>query len=179
MEHLIRCQECGLRHIRPTFSAPAHALASAARRERCNEELGGEMVKEFKAFILRGNVVDLAVGVVIGAAFGTVITSFVTNILTPLITIPGETDFSDLKFAIRTSEFLYGTFINDVVSFLLIGLGVFLVVVKPVNRLMDMRKTQPDVESLTMQCGECLSNIPVGAKRCAFCTSLQGSDAQA
>jgi large conductance mechanosensitive channel len=137
------------------------------------------MVKEFKAFILRGNVVDLAVGVVIGAAFGTVITSFVTNILTPLITIPGETDFSDLKFAIRTSEFLYGTFINDVVSFLLIGLGVFLVVVKPVNRLMDMRKTQPDVESLTMQCGECLSNIPVGAKRCAFCTSLQGSDAQA
>jgi large conductance mechanosensitive channel len=137
------------------------------------------MLNEFKAFILRGNVIDLAVGVVIGAAFGTVITSFVTNILTPLVTIPGETDMSDLKFAIRKSEFLYGTFINDVIAFLLIGLGVFFVVVKPVNKLMEMRKTQPDVESPTTQCGECLSNIAVGAKRCAFCTSLQSFGARA
>ncbi|MGH2817467.1 MAG: large conductance mechanosensitive channel protein MscL [Actinomycetota bacterium] len=137
------------------------------------------MLKEFKAFILRGNVVDLAVGVVIGAAFGTVISSFVTNILTPLVTIPGETDFSELKFTIRESDFLYGAFINDVVSFLLIGVGVFLVVVRPVNALMERRKTQPDVESPTTQCTECLSSIPVGARRCAFCTSLQGSGAQA
>jgi large conductance mechanosensitive channel len=137
------------------------------------------MLKEFKAFILRGNVVDLAVGVVIGAAFGTVISSFVTNILTPLVTIPGETDFSELKFAIRESEFLYGAFINDVVSFVLIGLGVYFVVVRPVNVLMEKRKTQPDVESPTKECAECLSNIPVGAKRCAFCTSPQATAAHA
>jgi large conductance mechanosensitive channel len=137
------------------------------------------MLKEFKTFILRGNVVDLAVGVVLGAAFGAVITSFVTNILTPLITIPGTTDFRELKFTIRESDFLYGTFINDVVSFLLIGLGVFFVVVKPVNILMERRKTQPDVETPTKECMECLSNIPVGAKRCAFCTSPQASTGQA
>ena len=136
------------------------------------------MLKEFKTFILRGNVVDLAVGVVIGAAFGSVIASFVTNILTPFVAIPGKADFSDLKFTIRQSDFLYGVFINDVVSFLLIGVGVFFVIVKPVNKLMEIRKTQPDVESPTVQCGECLSNIPTGAKRCAFCTSLQGSEAR-
>jgi large conductance mechanosensitive channel len=137
------------------------------------------MLKKFKTFILRGNVVDLAVGVVLGAAFGTVITSFVTNILTPLVTIPGETDFRELRLTIRESDFLYGTFITDVVSFLLIGLGVFFVVVRPVNMLMEMRKTQPDVESPTKECTECLSNIPVGAKRCAFCTSPQATAAQA
>jgi large conductance mechanosensitive channel len=133
------------------------------------------MVKEFKTFILRGNVVDLAVGVVIGAAFGSVITSFVTNILTPLA---GKADFSELKFTIRESDFLYGIFLNDVVSFLLIGVGVLFVVVKPVNKLMEMRKTQPDVESPTVQCGECLSNIPAGARRCAFCTSAQSAGAR-
>jgi large conductance mechanosensitive channel len=178
MEPLFDPEKCGRSHTRVTFEGPCGALASAARRERFHQRQGGEMLKEFKTFILRGNVVDLAVGVVIGAAFGSVITSFVTNILTPLVAIPGKADFSDLKFTIRESDFLYGIFINDVVSFLLIGVGVFFVIVKPVNKLMEMRKTQPDVESPTVQCAECLSNIPAGARRCAFCTSLQGSGAR-
>jgi large conductance mechanosensitive channel len=179
MQPLVDKKECGVGHTPAHILRDGRGLASAAQSETSTQMLGGKMLNEFKAFILRGNVVDLAVGVVIGAAFGTVITSFVTNILTPLVTIPGETDFSDLSFAIRQSEFLYGIFINDVVSFLLIGAGVFLVVVKPVNRLMEMRKTQPDVESPTKECAECLSNIPVGAKRCAFCTSRQPSVAPA
>ena len=129
------------------------------------------MLKEFRAFLLRGNVVDLAVAVVIGAAFGAVITSLVTNILTPLIAIPGKTDFSDLKFTVGGGVFAYGQFINDVLAFVLIAAAVFFFVVKPINALMAMRKTEPDVASTTKQCPECLSSIPSEARRCAFCTS--------
>lgn len=129
------------------------------------------MFKEFRAFLLRGNVVDLAVAVVIGAAFGAVVTSFVANILTPLIAVPGTTDFSDLKTSIGGGTFLYGQFLNDLLAFILIAAAVFFFVVKPVNVLMARRKTQPDVESDTKQCPECLSNIPTAARRCAFCTS--------
>lgn len=131
------------------------------------------MLKEFKAFLLRGNVVDLAVAVVIGAAFGAVVTSFVTNLLTPVIAIPGSTDFSNLRFTIGGGTFNYGQFINDVVSFVLIGTGVFFFVVKPVNALMARHKTEPDVESKTKECPECLSSIPGAARRCAFCTATQ------
>lgn len=128
------------------------------------------MINEFKVFVLRGNVVDLAVGVVIGAAFGTVVTSLVENLLTPLVGIPGKTDFSALEFTIRGSKFRYGAFINDFVAFLTIAATVFLFVVRPVNSLMARRKTELGVLSTTKTCPECLSEIPTKASRCAFCT---------
>ena len=129
------------------------------------------MLKEFKSFLLRGNVVDLAVAVVIGAAFGAVVSSFVANILTPLIAIPGTTDFSALRFTIGGGVFNYGQFLNDLLAFLLIAAAIFFSVVKPINALMARLKTQPDVESPTKACPECLSNVPTGARRCAFCTA--------
>ncbi len=129
------------------------------------------MLKDFKAFILRGNVVDLAVGVVIGAAFTTVVASFVENLLTPIIGIPGDAaDFSERKFIVGGSEFTYGQFINDLITFLLIAAAVYFCVVKPVNALMSRRKTEPDVESVTKECDYCLSSVPARAIVCAFCT---------
>jgi large conductance mechanosensitive channel len=130
------------------------------------------MLKDFKAFILRGNVVDLAVGVVIGAAFGAVVTSFVNDIITPIIAIPGSAgDFSAYTFEISGAVFRYGAFINAVLSFLIIAASVFFFVVVPVNHLMARRKTEPEVEATTRDCPECLSSIPIGARRCAFCTA--------
>jgi large conductance mechanosensitive channel len=129
------------------------------------------MLKDFKAFLLRGNVVDLAVAVVVGAAFGAVVTALVKDLLTPLIAIPGKTDFSALSFTINHSKFLYGDFINVFISFLSIAAAVFFFVVKPVNALMARRKTEPDVDSTTRECPECLSSIPSAARRCAFCTA--------
>jgi large conductance mechanosensitive channel len=131
------------------------------------------MLQDFKAFLLRGNVVDLAVAVVIGAAFGAVIASFVANLLTPLIAIPGSTDFSRLRFTIGGGTFRYGQFLNDLLAFILIAAAVFFFVVKPVNALMARRKTGTEVESTTKDCPECLSSIPAGARRCAFCTAAQ------
>jgi large conductance mechanosensitive channel len=128
------------------------------------------MLKEFKAFILRGNVVDLAVGVVIGAAFTAVVTALVAGIFTPLLAIPGETNFGELKFTIGGGEFMYGNVINAVISFLVVAAAVFFLVVRPVNALMARRKTEPDVESTTKDCTHCLSSIPAGASVCAFCT---------
>ena len=133
------------------------------------------MVKDFKAFLLRGNVVDLAVAVVIGAAFGAVVTSFVTNIITPIISIPGKTNFSELDFHIRSSRFAYGEFLNALLAFILISAAVFFFVVVPVNALMARRKTETDVESTTRDCPECLSSIPAAARRCAFCTAEVGT----
>lgn len=131
------------------------------------------MLKEFRAFILRGNVVDLAVAVVIGAAFGAVVTSLVANILTPIIAIPGTADFSSLSWTIGGSEILYGAFLNSLIAFLMIAAAVFFFVIRPLNTLMAHRKAQPDVESITKTCTECLSDIPKDAKRCAYCTSPQ------
>jgi large conductance mechanosensitive channel len=131
------------------------------------------MLKEFKAFVLRGNVVDLAVGVVIGLAFARVVTAFVEGILTPLISIPGDTNFGELVFTIGGGDFAYGAVIDALISFLLVAAAVFFFVVKPVNALMARRRTETDVASTTKQCPECLSNIPTAAKRCAFCTSAQ------
>ncbi|HVL04147.1 MAG TPA: large conductance mechanosensitive channel protein MscL [Acidimicrobiales bacterium] len=128
------------------------------------------MLKDFKAFILRGNVVDLAVGVVIGAAFAAVVTALVEGIFTPLLAIPGETNFGDLEFTIGGGVFQYGAVINAIISFVVIAAAVFFLVVKPVNALMAKRKTEPDVESTTKECDFCLSNVPVGAIVCAFCT---------
>ena len=132
------------------------------------------MIKEFREFVLRGNFLDLAVAVVIGVAFGAVITSLVANVITPIIAIPGGTsDLSGLILTISGAEIRYGQFINDLITFILIAAAVFFFVVKPVNALMAWRKSEPDVESPTKECPECLSNIPEGARRCAFCTALQ------
>ena len=130
------------------------------------------MIKDFKAFILRGNVIDLAIGVAIGAAFTAVITSFTQNLVTPLLAIPGDkAKFSDLDFTISGSRFGYGAVIDAIVSFLIIAAVLFFLVVRPVNHLMARRKTEPEVESTTRDCPECLSAIPVAARRCAFCTA--------
>jgi large conductance mechanosensitive channel len=127
---------------------------------------------DFKAFILRGNVIDLAIGVAIGAAFTAVIASFTENLLTPLLAIPGDAaSFSELDFEVSGSRFRYGAFIDSLVSFVIIAAVLFFLVVRPVNSLMARRKTEPDVESTTRECPECLSAIPVAARRCAFCTA--------
>ena len=128
-------------------------------------------LKEFKAFVLRGNVVDLAVGIVIGAAFGTVVTALVTDFITPLISIPGKADFSSLVFTIHGSVFRYGAFINAVISFVLIAAAVFFFVVKPVNALMSRAKSEPPPDPTTRNCPHCLSTIPSAATKCAFCTA--------
>ena len=130
------------------------------------------MLKEFREFILRGNLVDLAVAVVIGTAFTALVTSLVTNIITPIIAaIGGQPDFSGLTFEINGSEFGYGAFLNALIAFLIIAAVVFFLVIKPVNLL--MARFQPDtaVDVETRTCPECLSDIPSGARRCAFCTS--------
>lgn len=130
---------------------------------------------EFREFVLRGNVIDLAVAVVLGAAFGAVVTALVKDLLTPLIGIPGKANFENLNFAINGSKFLYGDFINTVISFLSIALAVFFFVVKPVNTLLALRtKRQPEPEVTTRACPECMSTIPRAASRCSFCTAVVG-----
>jgi large conductance mechanosensitive channel len=127
---------------------------------------------DFKQFLLRGNVVDLAVGIVIGVAFGAVVTAFVADLITPLIgAIFGTHDFSSLTFTIHGSRFLYGDLINKLLAFVLIAAAVFFLVVRPVNALMARRRTEPPIDEATRQCPECLSEIPIAARRCAFCTS--------
>jgi large conductance mechanosensitive channel len=128
------------------------------------------MFKGFREFVLRGNVVDLAVGVVIGAAFGTVVSAFVKDLLTPIIAaVAGKPDFSSLFFELHGSKFLIGDFVNAVISFLLIAAAVYYFVVLPVNHLMKRFETQalPDKK----KCPECQSDIPIEARRCAFCTT--------
>jgi large conductance mechanosensitive channel len=130
------------------------------------------MLKDFKAFILRGNVVDLAIGVAIGAAFATVVTAFTSGLITPLLAIPGNSaSFSDLKVTIGGSDFLYGSVFDAIIRFVITAAVLFFFVVVPVNKLMERRKTEPEVESLTKDCPRCMSSIPVAASRCAFCTS--------
>jgi large conductance mechanosensitive channel len=131
-----------------------------------------QILKDFQQFLLRGNVVDLAVGVVMGVAFTAVVTALVGDIMTPLVAaIFGSYDFSALTFTIHKSHFLYGHFINAVLSFVLVAAVVFFFVVRPVNALMARRRTEPPVDATTRKCPECLSEIPVAARRCAFCTA--------
>jgi len=133
------------------------------------------MLKDFRAFLMRGNVVDLAVAVVIGIAFGAVITALVADIITPLIAaIFGSHDFSALTFTINNSTFLYGAFINAVISFVLIAAAVFFVVVKPMNAI-AARRTKDEPAATTRDCPECLSEIPLAAKRCRYCTAEVGA----
>jgi large conductance mechanosensitive channel len=125
---------------------------------------------EFKAFILRGSVVDLAVGVVIGAAFGGVVTALTKDIINPLIGIPGKISVGDIRYKINGSEFLIGDFLNAIISFVILAFVIFIFVVKPVNWLMSHKKTEPAAAETTKECPYCLSKIPIPATRCAFCT---------
>ena len=129
------------------------------------------MLTEFKQFILRGNVIDLAVAVVIGAAFGAIVTSLVENIITPLIgAIGGQPDFSGLTFTLNNSEIRYGAFLNALISFLIIAAVIFFAVIKPMNALLTRMRTEPTPDPLTGKCPFCLSEVQVGATRCPFCT---------
>ena len=131
------------------------------------------MLKEFKKFILRGNVVDLAVAVVIGAAFGAIVTALVNDFITPLIAaLGGQHDFSGLTFTLNGSMFHYGDFINKLVSFVLIAGVIFFFVVQPLNRLVTLAKRDDTTEEpTTKKCPECYSEINIKATRCAFCTA--------
>jgi large conductance mechanosensitive channel len=138
------------------------------------------LAQEFKAFLLRGNVVELAVAVVIGVAFGAVVTSFVEDLITPLIAaIIGEPDFSGLTFTINGSQFFYGNFINALISFISIAAVVFFFVIKPMNTLIARARREPPADPTTKKCPECLSEIPIAARRCAFCTVEQPAIGQA
>ncbi len=131
------------------------------------------MFREFKQFLLRGNVVDLAVGVVIGAAFGTIVTALVADLLTPLIAAVAKVpDFSGLFFTLNGSKFMYGNFINALVSFLLVAAAVFFCVVKPMNYLVSKSHKEPPADPTTKKCPECQSEVPFDAKRCKFCTQV-------
>ena len=131
------------------------------------------MMSGFRQFILRGNVIDLAVAVVIGGAFGAVVAALVKDVLTPLIgAIFGAPDFSSLVLTVNGSQFLIGDFINAVVSFLLVGAAVYYVIVVPVNAIKARRnRGEAPADPTTKKCPECLSEVPVAARRCAFCTS--------
>src|SRR5438477_9271077 len=129
------------------------------------------MLKEFRAFLLRGNVVDLAVAVVIGVAFGAVVTALVKDIITPIIGIAGGLpDFSAWIFTIGPSKFFIGDFINTVLSFVVIAAVIYFLVVTPVNKLTERMKPETP-PATTRECPECLSKIPLKARRCAFCTA--------
>jgi large conductance mechanosensitive channel len=134
------------------------------------------MFKEFRAFLLRGNLVELAVAVVMGTAFAALVSSFTQGLITPLIAaIGGEPDFSALSFTINESRFRYGVFLNALVSFVIVAAVVFFFVVKPLNTLVERRKAGLAAGEETRACPECVSEIPVRARRCAFCTAEIGA----
>jgi large conductance mechanosensitive channel len=126
---------------------------------------------EFTDFIMKGNVIDLSIAVVIGLAFNAVVTAFVADIITPLIGIPGHLNFSTLSYTVNGSVFMVGLFINALISFITIALVIFLFVIKPVSKINEKMNPKPEVAPKTKECPECLSQIPIKAKRCAFCTS--------
>jgi large conductance mechanosensitive channel len=130
------------------------------------------MLSGFKKFILRGNVVDMAVGVVIGAAFGGVVAALTKDLLTPLIAaLVGKPDFSSIQFSVRGTPFPVGDFINACVSFFLIATAIYFFVVTPVNALVArMNRGEKPPDPTTKKCPECLSEIPIEARRCAHCT---------
>ena len=130
------------------------------------------MLRGFKQFLMRGNVVDLAVAVIIGGAFGAVVTALVKDLLTPLIAaIVGQPDFSAIQFTVNGSKFLVGDFINAVVAFVLVAAAVYFFVVAPMNMIIERRKRgEVPADPTTKQCPECLSEVPIAARRCAFCT---------
>ena len=133
-------------------------------------------MKGFKTFLLQGNVVQLAVAVVIGVAFGVVITAFVKDLVTPLIAaIGGQPDFSALSFTINNSKFLYGDFLNALIAFLIIAAVIYFLVIVPYTAWMARAKKEPPADPTTKRCPECLSEIPIDARRCAFCGEIVGA----
>src|SRR5512146_1563709 len=138
------------------------------------------MLKGFKQFLLRGNVVDLAVGVVIGAAFGAVVNSFVKDLLTPFIAATvGKPNFSYLVLEVNGAKVTYGGFLNALISFLLVAAAVYFFVVLPVNALVSRAKKEPPPDPTSKKCPECLSEIPIDARKCAYCCSALGGAAKA
>jgi large conductance mechanosensitive channel len=134
------------------------------------------VLKDFKAFLLRGNVVDLAVAVAIGAAFTAIITAFTTGIVTPLLTaLGGGGNFDNYTLDAGKLHLRYGLVLSALINFLIIAAILFFLVVLPINKLMARRKTEPEVASTTKDCPDCLSSIPLAARRCAFCTSEQAA----
>jgi large conductance mechanosensitive channel len=130
------------------------------------------MLTEFRQFVVRGNLIELAVAVVIGTAFAAVVASFVEDLVTPLIAaVGGESDFSALGFEINGSRFRYGEFINALLAFLLVAAVVFFLVIRPANALLARARSEPPVDEDTRNCPECLSQIPNEARRCAYCTA--------
>jgi large conductance mechanosensitive channel len=130
------------------------------------------LLDEFKKFLLRGNLVELAVAIVIGVAFADLVTAFVEDLITPLIAaIGGQPDFSGLDFTINSSTFRYGDFINKLITFIMIAAVVFFFVIKPMNMLIARMNREPPPDPTTKKCPECLSVVPVDARRCAFCAS--------
>ena len=131
------------------------------------------MLTGFKQFVLRGNVVDLSVGVVVGAAFSGIVNALVKDLITPIIGAFGKVpDFSNLSFTINGSKFMYGDFLNALISFLIIASAVYFLVVVPINALIARtRKAAVPADPTTKKCGECLSEIPLAATRCAHCTT--------
>src|SRR5450759_1469809 len=131
------------------------------------------LLRDFKTFLMRGNVVDLAVAVAVGAAFLAVVTAFVNALITPIIAaVAGKTDFSSLTFTVNDSEFRYGSFLNALISFVTIAAAVFFFVVVPYNAFQSRMRKEPPPDPTTRKCPECVSEIPIGATRCAFCTSV-------
>jgi large conductance mechanosensitive channel len=131
------------------------------------------MLSGFREFIMRGNVIDLAVAVVIGAAFGAVVASFVENVLTPLLGLVGIPDFSTASVAVGEAEVRYGLFLNALIAFLLVALAIYLFVVKPMNALEERRQRGAAETPTTKTCPECASEIPSAARRCPMCTQPQ------
>lgn len=134
------------------------------------------MLKGFKTFLMRGNVVDLAVAVVIGGAFGAVVAALVKDLLTPLIAaIIGKPDFSAIQFTVNGSKFLVGDFVNAIVAFVLVAAAIYFFVVVPMNMLNERRRRgEATPDPTTKKCPECLSEVPIAARRCAFCTQPLG-----
>src|SRR5947209_9679249 len=157
----------------PTIGAiVGFCSAVAMAGEDTGEVEQRDMLKDFRQFILRGSLVDLAIAVVVGTAFTALVNSMVKSLITPLIAaIFGKHDFSNLVFTINGSRFLYGDFINALITFLTVAAVMFFLVVKPMNTLMARLRTEPKVDHPTRECTECLSDVPTEAKRCAFCTS--------
>ena len=160
----------GLQRAAEIEAATELAKAEEERPAKGLKGAGLNAVREFKAFILRGNVVDLAIGVVIGAAFGTLVSSLVKNLVTPMTGIFGKLpDFSSLTVTVVHAKFHYGAFVNDLLSFLIVAVVVFFFVVKPLNRL--MARMPVSVGALERDCPECLARIPAAASRCMYCTT--------
>jgi large conductance mechanosensitive channel len=131
------------------------------------------MISGFREFILRGNVIELAVAFVIGSAFGAVVTSFVADILTPLLGLVGVPDFRDAAWTVGDAELRYGLFLNSLIAFLLVAVAIYVFVVQPMNALEARRQRGAEETPTTKTCTECASEIPMAARRCPMCTQPQ------